>query len=844
VDLWWRYPPEYLFPETIDLPPTDSPDDTSTSNWQLATDLLDVPEIQYYLNGEPPPLTPILTTTQNTSATYPVSDQSYPSDTNPIIPDQSRPSGSHSIPSDQPITSEDNEIAQGQSQTPRANQNLLDQSCPSSFADQPPIEDNTPNLIMQMQTSVPTANSQHEPSHSTQNLPKTPWSTNSPTVNPWPLKWQCTPKHKTNENKSQRQIQRLIRQRIVPSFTAVLSAYHNEQTFYSYLLQAQLDATVDTWISPNDSNESTSSDPTSAMIAELDAILQSFPQLQPDDILQHLPSLDPIWFLALDNANDTLTCSQMLWAPDKQEFLQAEETELKGLLDMNVWKYRRISTLPTNARLINSVWSYRRKRTADGHLVKHKARLCADGCQQQQGVDFFESYAPVITWTTIRLVLLLSVLLNLHCRQVDFTQAFPQADIDIPVYLRMPAGWSYTDVQGNSDYWLELTKNLYGTKQAARGWFLHLRDGLIKQGFQQSTIDPCLFFRKDCILVVYTDDCLIFGPSAAQVQAVIRSLQTTFLLKDEGEVKDFLGIRVHRDPNHRTITLTQPGLIDSVLTDLGLLDDTQNPVQHKFTPATTVLHPDSDGAPRQENWHYRSVIGKLNFIAANTHPDLSFAIHQCAKFSNNPRCLHEKAVKHIGRYLHLTCHQGIILCPQVDHSLNAYVDADFAGRWHQAYSHLREHNLSRTGYVLVYCGCPIAWTSKLQNEIALSTTEAEYLALSACMRDLLPLCTLIQELSANSFIDDMELSGTCVFSGHLISDVFEDNQSCLNIANSEAVCPRTKHISIKYHHFRDQVRKGIVRVVKVHTNDNWADIFTKPLSCVKFKHLRYLLMGW
>jgi len=149
-------------------------------------------------------------------------------------------------------------------------------------------------------------------------------------VNHRPLKQQRTPKHKTNENKSQRQIQRLIWQRIVPSFTAVLSAYHNEQTFYSYLLQAQLDATVDTWISPNDSNESTSSDPTSTMIAELDAILQSFPQLQPDDILQHLPSLDPISFLALDNANDTLTCSQMLQAPDKQEFLQAKETELKG----------------------------------------------------------------------------------------------------------------------------------------------------------------------------------------------------------------------------------------------------------------------------------------------------------------------------------------------------------------------------------------------------------------------------------------------------------------------------------------------------------------------------------
>ncbi len=189
------------------------------------------------------------------------------------------------------------------------------------------------------------------------------------------------------------------------------------------------------------------------------------------------------------------------------------------------------------------------------------------------------------------------MLLNLHCRQVDFTQAFPQVDIDVPVFLRMPTGWCYQDEQGNDDYCLELTKNLYGTKQAARSWFLHLRDGLLAQGFQQSSIDPCLFFCHDCILVVYTDDCLIFGPSAPQVQVVIQSLQSNFLLKDEGEVKDFLGIRVHRDPTTRTITLTQPGLIDSVLTDLGLLSTDNRPVQHKFTPATSILHPDMEGAP-------------------------------------------------------------------------------------------------------------------------------------------------------------------------------------------------------------------------------------------------------
>jgi len=104
-----------------------------------------------------------------------------------------------------------------------------------------------------------------------------------------------------------------------------------------------------------------------------------------------------------------------------------------------------------------------------------------------------------------------------------------------------------------------------------------------------------------------------------------------------------------------------------------------HPVQHKFTPATSILHPDTEGAPQEENWHYCLVIGKLNFIAANTRPNISFAVHQCAKFSNQPQCLHKNAAKHLGHHLHLTHNHGIILRPQANHSLNAYIDADFAG---------------------------------------------------------------------------------------------------------------------------------------------------------------------
>jgi hypothetical protein len=144
----------------------------------------------------------------------------------------------------------------------------------------------------------------------------------------------------------------------------------------------------------------------------------------------------------------------------------------------------------------------------------------------------------------------------------------------------------------------------------------------------------------------------------------------------------------------------------------------------------SILHSDPSGASRTEAWNYRSIIGKLNYIANNTRPDISMAVHQCAKYCSQPKAIHELAVTRIIRYLLSTKEKGLILKPNTSLALDMYVDADFAGMWHKEYAELRENVLSRTGFVILFCGCPIMWCSKLQTEIALSTTESEYIALS------------------------------------------------------------------------------------------------------------------
>ncbi len=176
----------------------------------------------------------------------------------------------------------------------------------------------------------------------------------------------------------------------------------------------------------------------------------------------------------------------------------------------------------------------------------------------------------------------------------------------------------------------------------------------------------------------------------------------------------------------KTITVTQPHLIQQILHDLGLHGTSNG----KDIPADAILHQDVDGAPRVEQWNYRSIIGKLNYLANNTRPDISMAVHQCARFCSNPRAIHELAVKRIARYLLKTKDKGLVHHPSNMITLNMFVDADVVGRWHKEYTELRDSVLSRTGYVIMFCGCPVTWCSKLQTEIELCTTESEYIALS------------------------------------------------------------------------------------------------------------------
>ena len=310
----------------------------------------------------------------------------------------------------------------------------------------------------------------------------------------------------------------------------------------------------------------------------------------------------------------------MLKAEESAEFIKSQVPEIWGLEKLGVFKYCQMSQLPPKARLLSSIWSYKRKRRPNGDLLKHKSRICVDRSQQEHGHDYWETYAPVVSWSTVRLVMLLSTILGLKSRQVDYTQAFPQAELTDPVFMGIPQGW-YIGADGtlqqhqdgrynDTSHYIQLQKNLYGCKQAARNWFQHLNQGLLAEGFVQSKIDSCLYMRGDCLMVVYTDDCLIFAKEASVIVDLIANLAKTFQLEDQGAVNDFLGVRIQKTNTTGQFSITQPGLIESIIKVVGLGESSNM----KSTPADGILHPDPNGAPREDVWNFRSVIGKLNFL--------------------------------------------------------------------------------------------------------------------------------------------------------------------------------------------------------------------------------------
>ena len=544
--------------------------------------------------------------------------------------------------------------------------------------------------------------------------------------------------------------------------------------------------------------------------------------------------------------NETYTMKEMMQQPDKHKFMEAMHDEVQSMFREGIWEtvpksvmrqyYRnkREAGLDIKRHQIMMIWSFKRKRRPDGTLVKHKARLCCHGGQQQWGINYWDTYAPVVSWSSIRILLIMANMHNLYTKPIDFIQAYPQAEIKTNIFLHSPPGAELT--ANNGETVLRLKRNLYGLKDAGRTWHEHLTDGLTAMGFAATESDPCIFTRGSDILILYVDDCVIVSRNKRDADNIFNDLaKRGFKLTDEGSLEEYLGISIKR--NKDSFTISQPHLIDRIIASVPGMESARS----AKSPAATgsPLTKDEQGEKRKDDWNYRSVVGMLNYLVSCTQPDLAFSVHQCARFCSDPKKSHEQAIERVLRYLQFlrrTNSLGIVYKPDSSKSINTYVDASFAGEWNTEWSGEPSSVISRTGYVVCYADCPVIWSSKLQTEIALSTTEAEYIALSQSLRDVLPLMGLLRELQQAIPFDPKTPVIHCT--------IHEDNQGCIDLVETPRMQPRTKHIALKYHHFRKHVKDGTISVTYLETTRQIADIFTKALGDSQFGVLRSLLTGW
>ena len=452
------------------------------------------------------------------------------------------------------------------------------------------------------------------------------------------------------------------------------------------------------------------------------------------------------------------------------------------------------------------------KRTEDGSVERYKARLVAQGFSQRPGWDFFESFAPTIRLSVVRALFALVAAEDLECESVDISP-FLNGDLDETIYMRPPPGYESYSAEGKQLYWL-LLKAIYGLKQGGRQWYLKLSEVMKQIGFKKVRSEPCMYVWErngDRIVVPsYVDDLHIAAHALENVAHIKKELSSHFKLRDLGPTRFFLGIHITRDRSNRTLSLSQRQYCEDMLKEFNMSDC--RPVG---TPMAAGLRLTVDMAPQtpddiaqMKGLPYGRAVGKLNYLALATRPDISFSVSTLARFSSNPGPAHWQAVKHLLRYIKGTMDYKLTYgaSPHPTQFVT-YSDADYAGDLDGA--------KSTSGWVVLMGGGAVSWSSKLQTRVALSTTESEYIAAESASREMAFLRFVLEDLG---------------YSVPLPRALSMDNQSAIAAAKNPEHQGRMKHMNPIFHALRDSVEHGEVQPVFVPTTEQAADILTKPLD--------------
>ncbi|CAN1272233.1 Retrovirus-related Pol polyprotein from transposon TNT 1-94 [Linum perenne] len=491
-----------------------------------------------------------------------------------------------------------------------------------------------------------------------------------------------------------------------------------------------------------------------------------------------------------------------------EHWISAMQEELNQFQRSQVWE---LVPCPPQKTIIGTKWVFRNKTNDKGEVTRNKARLVAQGYNQEEGIDYDETFAPVARMEAIRLLCAFASQAKFRLYQMDVKSAFLNGLIKEEVFVAQPPGFLDSFFP---DHVFRLKKALYGLKQAPRAWYDRLSTFLLSKGFIRGQVDTTLFIKtlnKDFIIVqIYVDDIIFRSTSEPLCQEFCSEMTSSFEMSMMGELQFFLGLQIVQ--SKQGIFIHQSKYIGTLLEKFGFTN-----MKPASTPmaTTTKLHSDSSGL-EFDNSKFRGMIGSLLYLTSS-RPDILYSVCLCARFQANPKQSHYSAVKRIFRYLKGSQSLGLWYPATSATHLIGYSDADFAGS-------LIERK-STSGGCQFLGHSLISWPSKKQTAIALSTAEAEYIAAGHSCTQLLWLKTQLEDYGI-----------------HLSSiPLLCDNTSAINMSKNPVQHSRTKHIEIKYHFLHDLVQNKIIDIQFVSTNDQLADLFTKPLKEERFCFLLHEL---
>lgn len=506
--------------------------------------------------------------------------------------------------------------------------------------------------------------------------------------------------------------------------------------------------------------------------------------------------------------------SQALKSIHAEYWVDAIEREWTGIMANDSLDFVTRHSMPSGANLMHSHFVFDIKPRPDGSIEKFKARLVADGNTQKHGVDFDAVFATVVKISSIRIVLVLAAMHNWGLWQLDVKQAFLQADLQEPLYMRMPPHLSDRNGDG-AQLVCRLKKSLYGLKQAAREWASVLTQRLLEYGFIQSSIDTCVYRHNGngpddlLICLVYVDDLILAYASEHARKRFVDYITGCLPIDDRGQLQWVLRMEISRPKGEKAIVLSQqqyalklaaryhPEYAEGPRFD-SPMDETIDLVAAPSPEPSSSEH----AVMATKRAAYMSAVGALLWLAAGTRPDITHSVSTLARFCSNPGDVHYRALQRCISYVGQTASHVLRLAPDAAHHLQVYSDASWAA----------QHSIS--GGVILYMGCPISWWSRRQRSVSSSTAQAEYFAASLASRE---------GVYARDFVADIGYSATAP------TPLLLDSKAAIDLAEDPVAFKKTKHIMRAAYELRERVAHDVYKTVFVPSENQLADILTKSL---------------